>query len=298
VVNETIQISSGEAAAVIALRGAEPLSWSICGCDLLWRADPAYWERTSPILFPIGGRARNDTIRVDGRSHRIDVHGFAASKDFSVVEKTADTVRLTLGDDADTREIFPFPFHLEVHYRLEPACLSVCFRVLNCGDTTLPYAIGFHPGFRWPQDDRRPGYRVEFEQAEAPSVPVITADGLFSERRRPVPLHAGVLPLSDELLADGALCFLDARSRWLRLVADDGSAIMMTVEDLPHLAVWSRPGAPFICLEAWTGHGDPDGFEADIREKPSMRFLAPGTEARHRVRLICEDRALIGQDLL
>src|SRR5262245_33426603 len=110
--NDTIRLDCGDAAAVIAVRGAEPQSWSLRGRDLLWQADPAYWERTSPLLFPIVGRARNDTIRVDGRSYRIGIHGFAASKDFSVVEKTDDSVRLILRDDADTREIFPFSFEL------------------------------------------------------------------------------------------------------------------------------------------------------------------------------------------
>jgi galactose mutarotase-like enzyme len=292
-VGHTIRLTSGDAVAVIALKGAEPLAWSVRDRDLLWQADPAYWARTSPILFPIVGRARNNVIRVEGRSHEIDVHGFAASKDFSLVESAADSVRLILRDDAETREIFPFPFALDVRYRLEPAGLSVSFLVRNSGAVTLPYAIGFHPGFQWPRDIRRGAYRVEFEQDETSSVPVITADGLFSRHTRPIPLEGSKLPLSDALLADGALCFLDARSRSLRLVAADGSAIMMTVEDLPHFAIRSKKGAPFVCLEAWTGHSDPESFDGDIRDKPSMRFLAPGAEARHAVRLIREERSAL-----
>jgi hypothetical protein len=44
--------------------------------------------------------------------------------------------------------------------------------------------------------------------------------------------------------------------------------------------LWSRPGAPFLCLEAWTGHGDPAGFSGDIFAKPSMQSLFPGESAR------------------
>jgi galactose mutarotase-like enzyme len=47
-------------------------------------------------------------------------------------------------------------------------------------------------------------------------------------------------------------------------------------------ALWTRPGAPFLCLEAWTGHSDPEGFAGDLFEKPAMRALAPGARARHR----------------
>src|SRR5262245_38850648 len=67
VMNDTIRLDCDDAAAVIAVTGAEPLAWSIRGRDLFWQPDPAYWIRTSPVLFPIVGRARNDTIRVDGR---------------------------------------------------------------------------------------------------------------------------------------------------------------------------------------------------------------------------------------
>jgi galactose mutarotase-like enzyme len=54
----------------------------------------------------------------------------------------------------------------------------------------------------------------------------------------------------------------------------------MELENFPHIALWSRPGAPFLCLEAWSGHGDPEGFSGDIFAKPSMQRLNPGESAR------------------
>ena len=47
-------------------------------------------------------------------------------------------------------------------------------------------------------------------------------------------------------------------------------------------ALWTRPGAPFLCLEAWTGYSDPEGFAGDLFEKPAMRALGPGARARHQ----------------
>ena len=49
-----------------------------------------------------------------------------------------------------------------------------------------------------------------------------------------------------------------------------------------YLVLWTRPGAPFLCLEAWTGYSDPEGFAGDLFEKPAMRSLAPGARARHQ----------------
>jgi hypothetical protein len=130
----------------------------------------------------------------------------------------------------------------------------------------------------------RDGYRIEFESEERAEVPVITPEGLFSQAHRPVPLAGRVLELSDALMADEALCFLNVRSRWVRLIAPDGAAIRVEMEDFPHVALWSRPGAPFLSIESWTGHGDPHDFAGDIGEKPSMRSLPPGAMARHEIR--------------
>ncbi|HYF55756.1 MAG TPA: aldose 1-epimerase family protein, partial [Salinarimonas sp.] len=82
-----------------------------------------------------------------------------------------------------------------------------------------------------------------------------------------------------------ALVLRDARSRWMRLEAPSGAAIAVEAEDFPHLALWTRPGAPFLSLETWTGHADPEGFSGDIADKPGMRLLAPGASAAHRARL-------------
>jgi galactose mutarotase-like enzyme len=52
------------------------------------------------------------------------------------------------------------------------------------------------------------------------------------------------------------------------------------------VGLWTRPGAPFLCLEPWTGYSDPDGFTGDVFEKPGMRVLEPGERARHEARFI------------
>lgn len=286
-----VHLKSGSSEAWIDPAGAEAVDWRVDGRKLLWTADPAIWARTAPILFPIVGRAGNGTIIVGGKSYPMSIHGFAASSTFGVVERGEDRVRLELRDDAETRASFPFPFRLGVDYRVTPAALTVCLTVRNPGDSDLPYAAGWHPGFALPfSDTGRAGHVVEFEKPEPAEVPVITAAGLFSSARRTIPMEENRLPITDELMAREALCFLNARSRSVRLIAPDGSAIRVDVEDFPHLALWSRDAGPFLCIETWTGHGDPDGFDGDIYSKPSMRILPPGGEAIHSATATFEAR--------
>ena len=92
------------------------------------------------------------------------------------------------------------------------------------------------------------------------------------------------LSLTADLMAREALCFLDIDSRSASFENGEGARLRVDLEDFPHLALWARPPAPFLCIEAWTGHGDPVGFEGEISQKPSMRLLAPGATARHAAR--------------
>jgi galactose mutarotase-like enzyme len=83
-----------------------------------------------------------------------------------------------------------------------------------------------------------------------------------------------------------ALCFLDCASRSLAFIDASGASITMEYESFQHAALWTRPHAPFLCLEAWTGYSDPEGFTGDLFEKPGMRVLEPGEHARHEARFL------------
>ena len=74
----------------------------------------------------------------------------------------------------------------------------------------------------------------------------------------------------------------------MRFSAPGGRAIALRMQDFPHLAVWTKPTAPFLSLEAWTGHADWAGFEGELAERDSQRLLAPDATARHGIELTIE----------
>jgi galactose mutarotase-like enzyme len=272
-----VALAQGEARLRVALHGAEARAWSVGGVELLWPGDPAIWPEISPILFPVVGWTR-DGARVAGRQYDLRLHGFARALTYDIERQEADLLRLVARDDAATRAVYPFAFALHVEYRLAGRALRIALEVTNSGDSAMPYACGLHPGFNWSG-----GGRVRFAAPERAEVPVIAPGGLIGEGVRPIPLEGGtVLGLDDPaLFARDALCFLDPASPSLRFERADGSAVEMERGDFRHMALWTRPGAPYLCLEAWTGFSDPVNFAGDLFEKPSMRVLAAGESARH-----------------
>ncbi len=279
----TVDLSAGAARAVIACRGAELRAWSIGDTPLLWEPEPTVWPETAPILFPVVGWTRETRIVVDGRAYPLGLHGFARHLDFAVREQGPDHVRLVAPSRAETRALYPFDWELQVEHALAGPALTTRLTVRNTGRTPMPYACGLHPGFRWPFAGGAPeDYTITFGEREASAVPVISPDGLFTRQTRKVPLDGRRLALSPALMAREALCFLDARSRNLRFGHPaSGAAIDVTLEDFPHVALWSRPPGRFLCIEPWTGHGDFVDASGDLHAKPSMRHLAPGASASH-----------------
>lgn len=277
-----IQLETGAARAEIAIEGAELKQWAVAHQPLIWQPVPSVWPETAPILFPVVGWTRNSEVRIGGRTYPLGLHGFARHRRFAIVDQDASTVRLRLASDAGTLALYPFNFRLTVEHRLGEASLKTVLEVRNTGTDAMPYATGVHPGFRWPfAGGAREAYRICFDAAEDPEVPEIAAGGLISPRRKALPLADRILPLSEQLFAQDALCFLNARSRGLRFEAPSGAAIVLETEEFPHLALWCRPHAGFLCLEAWTGYSDPEGYAGDLFAKPSMRILPPGEAVRH-----------------
>ena len=40
------------------------------GAELLWEADPLYWKRHSPVLFPNVGKTYRNTVLINGTHYR------------------------------------------------------------------------------------------------------------------------------------------------------------------------------------------------------------------------------------
>ncbi|WP_375455824.1 aldose 1-epimerase family protein [uncultured Methylobacterium sp.] len=277
--------------ASLALAGAEPVSWRVAGAEYLWSGDPAHWNRHAPWLFPVVGASAGGVVRVAGTAYPMAQHGFARDLPFGVVAQAGDAVTLRLTETPETLAQYPFRFRLDIAARVRPAGLDFAIAVHNPGAAALPYALGFHPAFPWPfaggTRAAGGGYAVAFEHAERAHAPEVGPGGLLLRQERPIPLDGDTLPLDPALFTE-ALVFRTARSRTMRFTGPGGAAIGMAVEDFPHLAVWTKPAAPFLSLEAWTGHADWADFAGELAARDSQRLLAPGATARHAIRLSLE----------
>jgi galactose mutarotase-like enzyme len=248
------------------------------GHDLLWNGDPAVWAGRAPVLFPIVGELAGGKYHLDGKSYPLSRHGFARGKPFNVVAATASSATFRLSADESTLAVYPFQFELDVRFVLNGATLAVNASVRNLGDTNMPASFGYHPGFRWPlpYGRARPAHFIEFATEEPAPIRCLNSAGLVTPELHPTPTHDRRLVLDDSLFKNDALIFDQVRSRSVIYGAAEGTRIRVGFPDAPYLGIWTKPGAPFICIEPWHGVADPAGFTGDFTAKPGVFTVAPG----------------------
>jgi galactose mutarotase-like enzyme len=91
------------------------------------------------------------------------------------------------------------------------------------------------------------------------------------------------LALRDDLFKADALVFDRLRSRSVEYGAHGGASLRVEFPDMPHLGVWTKPGAGFICIEPWQGHADPQDFAGDFSDKPGIVSIQPGETRRFAI---------------
>ena len=250
------------------------------GANWLWNGDAAFWTGRSPVLFPIVGKAPDDTLLIDGKPHAMAQHGFARRREFRLETATPTTCRYTLDASDETRAVYPFDFRLSVEHSLDGPALTVAATVENHGDTPMPFGLGFHPAFLWPMPgaNGKP-HTITLDNGGEPMRQPLD-NGLLSQHRAPSPFTGGRLALHHGLFDRDALVFPEGAGDGLTYAAEGGPALAFRFEALPNLALWTKPGAPFLCIEPWHGTAAENGGSRELKDRPSTTTLGAGEQKR------------------
>jgi len=274
-----VSISSGELTAEIDPRGAQlSVLRTRDDADLLWSGDPSVWSGRAPLLFPIIGVLAGGSYRLGSTRYALSRHGFARDKTFSVEGSSASAASFMLRPDDSTLSVYPFHFELQVRYELLGATLSVNTEIRNRGGADMPASFGYHPGFRWPLPfgEPRASHVIQFETDEPAPVRRIDASGLLTPVQHPTPIVNRQLTLTDALFQDDVVIFDQLKSRSVVYGSSAGPKIRVAFPDAVYLGLWTKPGAPFVCIEPWHGITDSQGYSGDFMEKPGIFILKAG----------------------
>lgn len=244
------------------------------GYEFLWQGNPDVWNGQSPILFPVIGKMLDDKYSLNGKEYPMIRHGLARHYDFSLIEKSESSLTFEQVQNEETLKSYPYNYSLKVRFELNKNSLTVTHTVKNTNDGVMYFSLGAHPAFNCEIGDR-----VVFEKNETLYSERIDADSVITGEKDLILDGSKGIVLEAHTFDKDALIFENPKSDKVTLESENSDRkIVFTLGDAPFFAVWSKPNAPFVCLEPWHGINDSYDKKADISEKRGIEKLNPNEE--------------------
>lgn len=275
------QITNDKLTLTISEHGAELLSIKDNGGEeYLWDGDPAYWNRHSPILFPLVCGLWKDTYRINGKEYKLSRHGFARDTDFKLIAKGDNQVIYALHDSPETLKVCPYHFNLAISYRLENNKIHVVWHVENTDDKTIYFQIGGHPAFLVPGNKKgEPLHGTLRLDNPEPMRLYGNVNGCLAKGYHKVETDNGLFHFTEDSFADDAIIFDHSQIKHVELLDESGKPHVTLDFKTPALGIWSPAGkhAPFVCIEPWYGIHDWAEYDGEFKDKYLMNQLLPGS---------------------
>lgn len=247
--------------------------------EYLWNANPKFWGKSSPVLFPIVGSLKENIYCFEDKEYSLPRHGFAREREFIVEKLEENSHTFLLVHDQNTLKIYPFKFEFRLIYTLENNTVKVTYSVKNIGENKMYFSVGGHPAFAVPLAEYTDytDYYLEFNKTETFKRWGLTPGGLIEIQPIDFMIDTNRLDLRKELFYDDAIVFKDLESTSVVLKSDKTNhQLKFDFEGFPYLGVWAAKDADFVCIEPWCGIADSANHNQKLTEKEGIIELNSG----------------------
>ena len=267
----------GNVEIAVADRGAELRSYKVDREEFIWDRKPEFWAASSPVLFPFVGSIKNGAYSYNGKEYKISTrHGFARTEDFELVEKSENSLKFRFSSNKETLEKYPFEFELFITYTIVGNTLEIAYNVVNKNDSDMYFSLGTHPAFALDVNDdiKLSDYYLEFEKNETSQKYKLTDNGLVFDEKADCLNNENKLQITETLFDDDAIIFNDLKSEKVTIKNSKNSKeLSVEYKGFPYIAFWSKPKAPFVCIEPWYGISDFENTSGKLEEKKGILKL-------------------------
>lgn len=243
--------------------GAELISIQYNGKEMLFQGVKVldsngniYWKRQAPILFPIVGQLKNSQTQIEGEIYEMSQHGFARDMDFEEISKTENKHHYMLKYNEGTLKKYSYKFELHVIYEIIGDTLTVTYKVKNIDDKTIYFGLGGHPAFNC--DYSNGEYEISFSENEDKIEFLKLKNGLIDTEKAQNILQDNKIYLKEDTFDNDAVIMKNLKSNKVILQNHETNQKMLELDftGFPYLALWSKKGAPFVCIEPWQNTAD------------------------------------------
>ncbi|MBO6233522.1 MAG: aldose 1-epimerase family protein [Clostridia bacterium] len=256
--------------------GAELTSIKVDGIEKLHQGNEVldengkvYWGRHAPILFPIVGKLKDNKTQINGNIYEMTQHGFARDMDFEDLGNN----KYLLKSNSETLKKYPFKFELYIEYKINQNELTTEYTVINKDEKDMLFGLGGHPAFIC--DYSTGDYELKFDKKEDNIEFYKLQDGLIKTEPIPSILEDNKIKLDKDIFNEDAIILKNINSNKIALnnARENKKELEFNFEGFPYLAIWSKKGAPFVCIEPWQNHTDSVNSNGKFEEKENILKL-------------------------
>ena len=265
--------------------GAELTSVQYNGKEMLFQGAKVldsngniYWKRQAPILFPIVGQLKNSQTQIEEEIYEMSQHGFARDMDFEEILKTETKHHYILKYNEETLKKYPYKFELHVIYEIIEDTLTVTYKVKNIDNKTIYFGLGGHPAFNC--DYSNGEYEIVFPEQEDEIEFLKLKEGLIDIEKAQNILQDNKIWLKEDTFDNDAVIMKNIKSNKVILQNHETNQKILELDftGFPYLALWSKKGAPFVCIEPWQNTADRIDSTQIYKDKENIIELSKDKE--------------------
>lgn len=246
--------------------------------NYMWRRDPSQWASSAPILFPIVGALQNGECRIDGKTYKMNQHGFSRHSEYVANQLNDTEVVFTLESNEEILKQYPYLFKLEVTYRLEKNILVCDLKVTNVDKQDIYFQIGGHPAFACPfiEGESSNDYYLEFSDFETIGRKIINLENKgITHEKAPLFDHERRVFVRQELFSNDTIILENFKSNQVALKSlNHQKSIVVHMDKFTHLGIWAaKHVGGLMAIEPWFGHSDYEDFNGEFKEKEGIITL-------------------------
>ena len=251
------------------------------GEDVVDEKGKPYYKKRCPISFPIVGKCKQNKTILNSKTYETTIDGFAKDFEFEPITKLDNFHSYVLKSNDRTLEKYPYDFSLYTTYRLDENKLTTIYKVINEGNTDMPFGIGANPAFKIDAEKLKNGqYYLEFEKEEDKIHFLYLVDGLVgTDYAKNINIVDNKIYLNTEMFKNGNVIIKGIKSDSVSLF-EKGAKKLLTVyfKGFSYLSLWTKTNAPFLCISPWMSTPDNVNSTGVFRHKPNIILLAPKKE--------------------
>ena len=265
--------------------GAELTSVQYNGKEMLFQGAKVldsngniYWKRQAPILFPIVGQLKNSQTQIEDKTYEMSQHGFARDMDFEEISKTENEHHYILKYNEETLKKYPYKFELHIIYEIIGDTLTVTYKVKNIDDKTIYFGLGGHPAFNCNYNNGE--YEIAFSEQEDEIEFLKLKNGLIDTEKAQNILQDNKIYLKEDTFDNDAVIMKNLKSNKVTLQNHRTNQKILEFDftGFPYLALWSKRGAPFVCIEPWQNTADRIDSKQIYKDKENIIKLPKDKE--------------------